>query len=104
MAWCPRIREEVKTSGADLVWLRASTRKQERWMGERHHVAAPALVRVGAAAGFHAWRHRQAPRRMQPPEVECLLRLVVEPHSPWGGYLSSNPLVAALLRRPLSTT
>jgi N-acetylglucosaminyldiphosphoundecaprenol N-acetyl-beta-D-mannosaminyltransferase len=85
--------EQIKQSGADIVWVGLSTPKQERWMSQHlGKLNAPVMIGVGAAFDFHAGLKKQAPAWMQKSGMEWFFRLVTEPRRLWKRYLQNNPL------------
>jgi N-acetylglucosaminyldiphosphoundecaprenol N-acetyl-beta-D-mannosaminyltransferase len=84
--------EDIRRSGADVVWVGIGVPKQEKWMARmRHRLTAPVLVGVGAAFDFHAGLIPQAPGWMQRVGLEWLFRLAQEPRRLWRRYLRYNP-------------
>ena len=82
----------------DVVWVGLSTPKQERWMATHvSRLAAPVLIGVGAAFGFHAGLKKQAPLWMQRSGLEWLFRLLTEPRRLWRRYLVNNPIFLTLV-------
>jgi N-acetylglucosaminyldiphosphoundecaprenol N-acetyl-beta-D-mannosaminyltransferase len=93
--------EQIRASGADIVWVGISTPKQERWMAEHvGKVGAPVLIGVGAAFDFLSGHKPQAPRWMQRSGLEWLFRLGTEPRRLWRRY-AEYPLFAALVAAQL---
>jgi N-acetylglucosaminyldiphosphoundecaprenol N-acetyl-beta-D-mannosaminyltransferase len=93
--------EQIRASGADIVWVGISTPKQERWMAEHvGKVGAPVLIGVGAAFDFLSGHKPQAPRWMQRSGLEWLFRLCTEPRRLWRRY-AEYPLFAALVAAQL---
>jgi len=91
------VRNRIKQSRADIVWVGISTPRQERWMASQvGRIDAPVLVGVGAAFDFHAGVKRQAPSWMQRSGLEWLFRLATEPRRLWRRYFRNNPLFVAL--------
>ena len=89
--------EQIRASGADIVWVGISTPKQERWMADHvGRVGAPVLIGVGAAFDFLSGRKPQAPRWMQRSGLEWLFRLATEPRRLWRRY-AEYPLFALLV-------
>lgn len=82
--------ENIRQSGAKLVFVGLGCPKQERWMHE-HTAALPAiLLGVGAAFDFHAGTVSQAPRWMMTLGLEWFYRLVQEPRRLWKRYVINN--------------
>jgi N-acetylglucosaminyldiphosphoundecaprenol N-acetyl-beta-D-mannosaminyltransferase len=93
--------DDIRRSGADVVWVGIGVPKQEKWMARmRHRLSAPVLVGVGAAFDFHAGLIPQAPGWMQRLGLEWLFRLAQEPRRLWRRYLRYNPrFVVAFVRQ-----
>jgi exopolysaccharide biosynthesis WecB/TagA/CpsF family protein len=89
--------EEIRASGARIVFAGLGCPRQEIWTYEmRNRLALPVLA-VGAAFDFHAGTARQAPPWMQKRGLEWLFRLVQEPRRLWRRYLFLNPSYLALV-------
>lgn len=89
--------EEIRSSGADLIFCGIGVPKQERWMRQhRDKLPGCALFGVGAAFDFHAGRVKQAPGWMQRSGLEWLFRLRMEPVRLWRRYVFLNPMFLAL--------
>jgi len=94
--------EQIKESGADLVWVGLGMPKQELWMrGIRHLVPGVALLGVGAAFDFIAGTTPRSPAWMQSAGLEWLHRLSLHPRRLWRRYLFNNPAYLALLARDI---
>jgi N-acetylglucosaminyldiphosphoundecaprenol N-acetyl-beta-D-mannosaminyltransferase len=97
------VADDVKRSGADVVWVGIGVPKQEKWMAQmRPKLAAPLLIGVGAAFDFHAGLVPQAPSLMQELGLEWAYRLAHEPRRLWRRYARYNPrFVAGFARQYL---
>ena len=83
--------ENIKKSGADIIWIGLGAPKQEYWMAEHWQQLKPAiLMGVGAAFDFHAGIKPRAPKWMQKNGLEWLHRLCSEPGRLWKRYLVTN--------------
>jgi len=92
------VREKIRASRADVVWVGLSTPKQERWMArQREALGVPVMVGVGAAFDFHTGRVAQAPRWMRENGMEWFFRLVSEPRRLWRRYLVNGSEFAWLV-------
>ncbi len=86
------VAEDIRRSGADVVWVGIGVPKQEKWMAQmRDRLDAPVLIGVGAAFDFHAGLVPQAPARLQRLGLEWLYRLLQEPRRLWRRYARYNP-------------
>jgi N-acetylglucosaminyldiphosphoundecaprenol N-acetyl-beta-D-mannosaminyltransferase len=86
------VRERIRSSSADIVFVGISTPKQEKWMA-RQKEALPGVIMigVGAAFNFHAGQVKQAPSWMQNHGLEWLFRLSAEPRRLWRRYVLVTP-------------
>jgi exopolysaccharide biosynthesis WecB/TagA/CpsF family protein len=89
--------EEIRASGARLVFVGIGCPRQEVFVYELRDAVSLPLVAVGAAFPFHAARLPQAPGWMQRRGLEWLFRLASEPRRLWRRYLYLNPLFVLLL-------
>ncbi|MGI8557458.1 MAG: WecB/TagA/CpsF family glycosyltransferase [Solirubrobacteraceae bacterium] len=90
------IIDDVRRSGADVVWVGTGQPKQEKWMLRmRERLDAPMLIGVGAAFDFHAGLVPQAPLWMQSTGLEWTFRLAQEPRRLWRRYARYNPRFVA---------
>ena len=89
--------QQIRSSGADLVFCGIGVPKQERWMAS-HRTQLPGciLFGVGAAFDFHVGRVKQAPVWMQRSGLEWLFRLAMEPGRLWRRYVFLNPMFLTL--------
>jgi len=87
------LREHIRVSQPDILWVGLSTPKQERFMAEYlPKLDVTLMLGVGAAFDFHSGRVRQAPRWMQRSGLEWFYRLCCEPRRLAKRYLRNNPL------------
>ena len=83
--------EDIKKSGADVIWIGLGAPKQEYWMAEHWEQLKPAiLMGVGAAFDFHAGIKSRAPEWMRKYGLEWFHRLCSEPGRLWKRYLVTN--------------
>ncbi len=85
------IAEEIKGSGAKILFVGLGCPKQERWMASQRGKLPAVMLGVGAAFDIHAGRTQEAPRWMQRAGLEWLYRLVSEPKRLWKRYFLHNP-------------
>ncbi|MBD2019678.1 WecB/TagA/CpsF family glycosyltransferase, partial [Leptolyngbya sp. FACHB-36] len=88
--------EQIRASGAAIVFVGLGCPKQERWMAQHHGRLPAVMVGVGAAFDFHSGRVSQAPRWMMARGLEWLYRLLKEPQRLWRRYLIYNPAFICL--------
>jgi N-acetylglucosaminyldiphosphoundecaprenol N-acetyl-beta-D-mannosaminyltransferase len=92
-----RVVEEIRSSGASIVFVGLGCPRQEIWAYEfRASIRCP-LLAVGAAFPFLAGTLKQAPVWMQDRGLEWLYRLLAEPLRLWKRYLFLNPHFLVLL-------
>ena len=92
-----RVIDEIKNSGASIVFVGLGCPRQEIWVYEFRECISCPLLAVGAAFPFLAGTIEQAPQWMQQCGLEWLFRLSREPHRLWKRYLFLNPQFLALL-------
>lgn len=97
--------EEIRASGADIVWVGLGMPKQELWMHRvKEDLPGIAVLGVGAAFDFIAGTVKQAPGWMQRAGLEWLYRLIQEPRRLWRRYILNNPAYVLLLGWQVATT
>ena len=88
-----RICEQIRQSGANLVWVGLGCPKQERWIAQNKDKLPPAVYfGIGAAFAFHAGEVKQAPTFFQRYGLEWFYRLCKEPRRLCYRYLVYNSL------------
>lgn len=93
--------EEIRRSGARILFVGLGCPKQERWMaGQRGRVPA-VMLGVGAAFDFIAGAKAKAPPWVQRAGLEWAYRLAHEPRRLWRRYLYHNPRFVAVFARQL---
>ncbi len=88
--------EEIRASGARVIFVGLGCPKQERWMHARRGKIDATMVGVGAAFDYVGKTKVQAPGFMQDHGLEWLFRLVTEPRRLWRRYLYHNPRFVGL--------
>jgi N-acetylglucosaminyldiphosphoundecaprenol N-acetyl-beta-D-mannosaminyltransferase len=99
-----RICEQIRASGANLIWVGLGCPKQEHWIA-RHKDRLPPGVYfgIGAAFAFHAGEVKQSPPLLQRLGLEWAYRLAMEPRRLFKRYFTYNSLfVYHLLRERLA--
>jgi exopolysaccharide biosynthesis WecB/TagA/CpsF family protein len=91
------IIEQIKHSGARILFVGLGCPKQEVWVYEAKNYLDLSMIAVGAAFNFHAGILPQAPIWAQNHGLEWLYRLSKEPKRLWKRYLLLNPLYLSLL-------
>jgi N-acetylglucosaminyldiphosphoundecaprenol N-acetyl-beta-D-mannosaminyltransferase len=108
-----RIVEEIRASGAHMLFVGMPTPFKETWC-ERHRdrLQVPVIMGVGGSFDVLAGFIKRAPRWAQSLGLEWAWRLLMEPRKLWKRYLTSNSefiwlagweiLARRLLGRPLA--
>ena len=91
------IVEEIRKSGASIVFVGLGCPRQEIWAYEFREFLSCPLLAVGAAFPFLAGTIQQAPLWMQDRGLEWLFRFSREPLRLWKRYVLLNPQFLALL-------
>ncbi len=94
--------EEIRVSGARILFVGLGCPKQERWMSTHRGQIDTVMIGVGAAFDFIAGSKRHAPRWMKAAGLEWLFRLVSEPTRLWRRYVYHNPRFVLLFARQLA--
>jgi N-acetylglucosaminyldiphosphoundecaprenol N-acetyl-beta-D-mannosaminyltransferase len=92
-----RVVEEIRSSGASIVFVGLGCPRQEIWAYEFRECIPCPLLAVGAAFPFLAGTVQQAPRWMQDRGLEWAFRLSREPLRLWKRYFFLNPQFLTLL-------
>jgi N-acetylglucosaminyldiphosphoundecaprenol N-acetyl-beta-D-mannosaminyltransferase len=85
------IVEEIRASGAHMLFVGMPTPFKETWC-ERHHQRLDVPVIMGVGGGFDvlAGFIKRAPRWAQASGLEWFWRLLMEPRKLWKRYLTTN--------------
>ena len=87
------ICEQIRSSGANLIWVGLGCPKQEHWIAANKHRLPPGVYfGIGAAFAFHAGEVRQAPPLLQRAGLEWIYRLAMEPRRLFRRYFTYNSL------------
>ena len=92
-----KIVEDIRGSGARLVFAGLGCPRQEVWAYEFRDALSMPVVAVGAAFDFHAGTVPQAPVGLQHAGLEWMYRLIREPKRLWRRYAILNPLYVAMV-------
>lgn len=85
------IINDIRCSGARILFVGLGCPKQEIWMAEHHSKMNVVMLGVGAAFDFHAGAKPQSPAWLQRFGLEWLFRLFTEPQRLWRRYIYNNP-------------
>jgi N-acetylglucosaminyldiphosphoundecaprenol N-acetyl-beta-D-mannosaminyltransferase len=88
-----RVREMIRSSGANLIWVGLGCPKQEHWIARHKDQLPPGVYfGIGAAFAFHAGEVGQSPPALQKLGLEWAYRLAMEPRRLFKRYLTYNSL------------
>jgi N-acetylglucosaminyldiphosphoundecaprenol N-acetyl-beta-D-mannosaminyltransferase len=98
----PAICEQIRASGADMLFVAMSSPRKELFLDEHGaDLGVPFAMGVGGAIDVTAGRTRRAPLLLQRLGLEWLYRLAQEPRRLAPRYFSTNLRFAGLLGRGL---
>jgi N-acetylglucosaminyldiphosphoundecaprenol N-acetyl-beta-D-mannosaminyltransferase len=86
-----QITEEIKRSGAQILFMVLGCPKQENWMAAHRGRIPAVMLGVGASFDFYAGNVKESPQWLQNIGLEWLYRLAQEPRRLWHRYLVLNP-------------
>jgi len=94
-----RVVEQIRSSGARILFVGLGTPKQDLWMAAHRGVIPAVMLGVGQVFDLLAGRQRRAPVWMRACGLEWLFRLACEPGRLWRRYLPYNPRFLWLFAR-----
>jgi N-acetylglucosaminyldiphosphoundecaprenol N-acetyl-beta-D-mannosaminyltransferase len=96
------VAEEIRRSGADLLFAAMGSPRQDIWIPS-HIVATGVRFALGVGGSFDhlSGRSRRAPKWMQRAGLEWLFRLLMEPRRLWRRYLVGNSIFIWLVAKQL---
>lgn len=87
----PEIIEQMKDSGADMMFVAFSSPKKEYWVNKYiSELNIPFVMGVGGSFDIVAGVTDRAPKWWQNHGLEWLYRLIQEPHRMWKRYIIGN--------------
>ncbi len=95
------IAEQIRASGARMVWVGMGTPAQDAWMDAHAERVGLPLAGCGSAFDLLCGRTRGAPAWVKRAGLQWLLRLLQEPRRLAPRYLVGNPRFAWLAAREL---
>jgi N-acetylglucosaminyldiphosphoundecaprenol N-acetyl-beta-D-mannosaminyltransferase len=96
------IAEQIRASGADMLFLGMTSPKKEIFLGSYGRLmAVPIMHGVGGSFDVLAGKTKRAPRLWQKLGLEWLYRVVQEPRRLWRRYLTTNTAFAWQLLQEL---
>lgn len=98
-----QITEEIKTSGAQILFMGLGCPKQENWMAAHRGRISAVMLGVGASFDFYAGNVKESPQWLQDIGFEWLYRLTQEPKRLWRRYIILNPRFMWLAAKQLLT-
>lgn len=85
------IAEEIRKSGADILFVAFSSPMKEYWIKENMEIMkVPFAMGVGGSFDIIAGKTLRAPRWMQKSGLEWFFRFIQEPRRMWKRYLVTN--------------
>ncbi|MCC6796766.1 MAG: WecB/TagA/CpsF family glycosyltransferase [Candidatus Hydrogenedentes bacterium] len=97
--------QQIRKSGADIVYVALGSPKQEIWMCENADPCGiPVMIGIGGSFDFVSGRVRRAPEWMQRTSLEWVWRLCQEPRRLWRRYLIEDALIFKLFTVELWNT
>lgn len=88
-----RVCEQIRSSGANLIWVGLGCPKQEHWIATHKDRLPPGVYfGIGAAFAFHAGEVKQSPAAFQKLGLEWAYRLAMEPRRLFKRYFTYNSL------------
>jgi N-acetylglucosaminyldiphosphoundecaprenol N-acetyl-beta-D-mannosaminyltransferase len=91
--------QEIRQSGADVVWLSLGSPKQDIVAAELSQYSDATVVAVGAAIDFITGTKAEAPSSVQKMHLEWVFRLLHEPRRLWKRYTFGNIHFLVLIAR-----
>ena len=86
-----RFNEEIRASGAHMLFVGMPTPFKETWCERhRHRLDVPVIMGVGGSFDVLAGFIKRAPRWAQSWGLEWFWRLLMEPRKLWKRYLTTN--------------
>ena len=96
-----RITEDIRNSGAEILFMGLGCPKQENWMAAHTDKLPAVMLGVGASFDFYAGNIKESPEWIGNLGLEWLYRLFQEPKRLWRRYLILNPRFMWLAFRQL---
>jgi len=88
-----RVCDQIRSSGANLIWVGLGCPKQEHWIAKHKDQLPPGVYfGIGAAFAFHAGEVKQSPPLFQKLGLEWAYRLAMEPRRLFKRYFTYNSL------------
>ena len=94
--------EQIKQSGAKLVFVSLGCPKQERWMARMRGRIPAVMLGIGGALPVLTGEHGRAPAWMRNMGLEWTYRLALEPRRLFNRYATTNALYLWHLGRQLA--
>ncbi len=96
----PAVVEQIRRSGADILFVAISSPKKEMFLGKwKGELGVPFMMGVGGSFDVAAGCVKRAPRWMQKAGLEWLYRLMQEPARMWRRYLVDDMAIVPLFWR-----
>ncbi len=95
-----KIAEDIKKSGADILFVAFSSPKKEFWIKEHMNIMqVPFAMGVGGSFDVIAGKTKRAPEWMQKVGLEWFYRFIQEPRRMWRRYIVGNYLFISTVLR-----
>ncbi len=95
------ILEQIKASGASIVFVSLGCPKQELWMAQHRGRLPAVMIGLGGVFPVYAGIQKRAPQWVRENGLEWLYRLIQEPKRLWKRYSSTIPVFVFLAARQL---
>jgi N-acetylglucosaminyldiphosphoundecaprenol N-acetyl-beta-D-mannosaminyltransferase len=95
------ILEQIKASGASIVFVSLGCPKQELWMAQHRGRLPAVMIGLGGVFPVYAGIQKRAPQWIRENGLEWLYRLIQEPKRLWKRYSSTIPVFVFLAARQL---
>ena len=94
-----QIREQIRESDANLLFVALGCPKQEKWMAQQKGKIPVSMLGIGNAFRTYLGYEKRAPMIMQKMALEWLYRLIQNPRRLWKRYFITNTRFLWLLIR-----
>jgi N-acetylglucosaminyldiphosphoundecaprenol N-acetyl-beta-D-mannosaminyltransferase len=95
------ILEQIKASGASIIFVSLGCPKQELWMAQHRGRLPAVMIGLGGVFPVYAGIQKRAPQWVRENGLEWLYRLIQEPKRLWKRYGSTIPVFVFLAARQL---
>ncbi|HEY9824289.1 MAG TPA: WecB/TagA/CpsF family glycosyltransferase [Stenomitos sp.] len=96
-----QVLNQIKESGASIVFVSLGCPKQEQWMARQRGKLPVVMIGLGGVFPIYAGIHKRAPRWLRDLGLEWFYRLHQEPRRLWRRYGTTIPMFIFLAIRQL---